>query len=183
MGEINQTDIVDQVENSISFYRESLDNKNGRAARAQQTYIEQNCITWLSQLVLECKVHREFGMTVDTVAMLTATQHGELLKLVYVCSPYKGNKKVNIATARQYCLEAIAAGYIPIAPHVMFYGTLDDDDPGQRAVGMKIGLELLCFCQELWVCGNRISDGMRGEIALAEALKILVRRMSTNEIL
>lgn len=183
MGEINQLDIVDQVENSISFYRDSLGNKNGRAARAEQTYIEQNCVTWLSQLVLECKAHREFGMTADTVAMLTATQQGEPLKLVYVCSPYKGNKKANIAAASQYCLDAIAAGYIPIAPHVMFYGILNDDDPGQRAVGMKIGLELLRFCQELRVYGSRISDGMRGEIALAEALKISVRRMSTNEIL
>jgi hypothetical protein len=56
----------------------------------------------------------------------------------------------------------------------MYYDILDDDDPGQRAVGMKIGLELLRFCRELWVYGGKISEGMCAEIALAEVLKIPV---------
>ena len=34
---------------------------------------------------------------------------------------------------------------------------------------------LLSVCQEVWVCGGRISSGMAGEIALAENLGIPVR--------
>jgi len=165
---------LEQIETSISSYRHSLDLKNGRAAYAQRLHIEQNCVSWLSELTAECKVHRKFGMTADTATMLAAKYQGEPLNLVYICSPYKGNKKANIAAARQYCIDAIADGYIPIAPHVMFYDILNDDDPGQRAVGMKMGLELLHFCRELRVYGGRISEGMRGEITLAKALKIPV---------
>ena len=52
---------------------------------------------------------------------------------------------------------------------------LDDSDPEQRAIGLKLGHRLLSVCQEVWVCGGRISSGMAGEIALAENLGIPVR--------
>jgi hypothetical protein len=41
-----------------------------------------------------------------------------------------------------------------------------------------MGLILLNFCNEIWVFGQRISNGMRREIAYAEARGILVRYFS-----
>ena len=37
-----------------------------------------------------------------------------------------------------------------------------------------MGLRLLAFCDELWVCGDKITDGMRTEIAEAERLGIRI---------
>nr|WP_319488604.1 DUF4406 domain-containing protein [uncultured Caproiciproducens sp.] len=170
-------DLLDQIENSLDAYKHARGLGNDRSAFAQRLHIEQNCVSWMRDLVAECRAYRKFSMTADTVATLVKTHEGKPLKLIYMCSPYKGNKKANIAAARQYCFNAIANGYIPIAPHVMFYDILDDDDPGQRAVGMKMGIELLRFCSEVWVFGSRISDGMLKEIVLAQTLKIPVRRM------
>lgn len=52
---------------------------------------------------------------------------------------------------------------------------LDDSEPEQRAIALKLGHRLLSVCQEVWACGSRISSGMAGEIALAETLCIPVR--------
>ena len=173
-------DLLDQIENSLGSYNHAFEIENGRSAYAQRRHIENNCPAWLAQLVRECQAYRKFGMTADTAAAIYALHEENPLKLVYVCSPYKGDRKANIEAARGYCLEAMAEGYIPIAPHVMYYGIIDDDDPGQRAIGRKIGLELLRFCRELRVYGSVTSEGMRSEIATAEAIKIPVRRMDAN---
>lgn len=62
-----------------------------------------------------------------------------------------------------------------IAPHLLYPQMLDDSEPEQRAIALKLGHRLLSVCQEVWACGSRISSGMAGEIALAETLCIPVR--------
>ena len=46
-----------------------------------------------------------------------------------------------------------------------------------------MGLELLRRCDELWVCGGVISEGMRGEIAFAARYNILTRYYSCLEMM
>ncbi len=43
---------------------------------------------------------------------------------------------------------------------------------------MEMGRELLTICDELWVFGDRISEGMAAEIELAEGLSLRVRRFN-----
>lgn len=64
---------------------------------------------------------------------------------------------------------------VPIAPHLLFTQFLDDGIPEERQTGLKQGLELLKYCQELWVFGERISEGMQGEIDVAQELCIPIR--------
>lgn len=64
---------------------------------------------------------------------------------------------------------------IPIAPHIYFTQFLDDDDPQERRLGLDMGLELLKLCSELWVFGNRLSEGMKGEIENAKRLGIPIQ--------
>ena len=45
-----------------------------------------------------------------------------------------------------------------------------------------MGLRVLASCDELWICGSRISHGMGCEIAEAERLGIPVRNISTEQI-
>ena len=87
--------------------------------------------------------------------------------LVYICSPYAGDIETNTAAARRYCRFAVEAGYIPIAPHLLFPQFLNDSDPKERELGLFFGNALLSKCTEMFVLGNRISEGMEAEIKRA----------------
>ncbi len=168
-------DTLEKAENAVANFRHALEIENGSSAYVNLRNIERNSMAWIPELAAECKAYRKFAMTAATVSALAATCEKDPQKLIYVCSPCRGNVKVNIAAARRYCYEVIGAGYVPIAPHVMFDGMLDDNLPDERAAGMRMGLELLRFCSELWAYGPYVSFGMRKEIELAEALKIPVK--------
>ena len=59
------------------------------------------------------------------------------------------------------------AGYIPIAPHLLFPQFLNDSDPKERELGLFFGNALLSKCVEMFVFGSRISEGMEAEIKRA----------------
>ena len=61
---------------------------------------------------------------------------------------------------------------IPFALHLLFTRFLDDLKPEERELGCRMGLEVLEKCDELWVMGPRISEGMAAEIEYAERLGI-----------
>lgn len=87
--------------------------------------------------------------------------------IVYICSPYAGDIESNAAAARRYCRFAVEAGYIPIAPHLLFPQFLNDSDPKERELGLFFGNALLSKCAEMFVFGSRISGGMEAEIKRA----------------
>ena len=91
-----------------------------------------------------------------------------MLKLVYICSPLRGDIQSNIKKANTYCAYAAEKGVIPLAPHTIFTQYLDDTKPQQRQKGLEMGMELLKRCDELWVCGDVLSNGMKQEIEYAK---------------
>ena len=94
------------------------------------------------------------------------------MKLGYICSPLRGEIEENIKKAHKYCEYAAGCDVIPLAPHTIFTAYLDDTIKEQREQGLKMGLELLKRCDEIWVCGDEVSQGMQGEIDLATKLNI-----------
>lgn len=98
-------------------------------------------------------------------------------KLIYICAPLKGDIAGNIAKARGYCKTVLSMGYIPIAPHVMLDGVLNDNIPHERNTALKMGTELLTICSELWVFSSITSDRMQAEINLAKQIGIPVKRV------
>ena len=78
---------------------------------------------------------------------------------------------------------AAIIGYCPMAPHLMFPQFLNDNDPEQRDAGIRMGLQMLRRCDELWLCGDVISNGMAEEEKLARRLGVPVRTVSSQEIL
>jgi|GEM_PF-6193841 len=90
------------------------------------------------------------------------------MKLVYICSPYRGNIQENTAAAQRYCRDAYEKNCIPVAPHLYLPQFLDDDIPEERDLALRIGLRLINYCSEVWVHGHTISPGMRGEIEYAK---------------
>ena len=95
--------------------------------------------------------------------------------IIYICSPLRGNIERNVKKAIGYSRFAYSQGSIPLAPHLIFTTFLDDEIPEERRAGMEMGRELLTICDELWVFGDRISEGMAAEIELAKGLSLRVR--------
>ncbi|WP_024832195.1 DUF4406 domain-containing protein [Ruminiclostridium josui] len=104
------------------------------------------------------------------------------MKLVYICSPYAGNIENNVRFARAACLYAAEHGCAPVTVHLLYPQFLDDNVNAQRELGIRMGLRVLSSCDELWICGERISYGMSCEIAEAERLGIPLRNLSTEQI-
>lgn len=104
------------------------------------------------------------------------------MKLVYICSPFAGNIESNIWFARAACLYAANQGCAPVAVHLLYPQILDDNVPTQREIGIRMGLRVLASCDELWICGSRISHGMSCEITEAERIGIPIRSLSTEQI-
>ena len=102
-------------------------------------------------------------------------------KLVYIASPYAGDVQENILAAQNACRYAMAQGAVPIAVHLMYPQFLDDGSPGDREAGLQMGIRVLKACDELWLCGNRISAGMQRELDAAARLGIPIRQISSQE--
>lgn len=103
-------------------------------------------------------------------------------KLIYIASPYAGEIEQNVAFARKACRHAIQLGHTPIAVHLLYPQMLDDSNPVEREAGLRLGRRVLEVCDELWVCGGRISSGMAHEIAEAERLGIPIRSITIPEM-
>lgn len=105
---------------------------------------------------------------------------------IYVCTPYRADTpegvEKNARFARNCCRFVCDEGHVPVAPHLYYPRFLDDNDPEERAWGLARGLGDLKGCHELWVFGDRVSDGMAGEIVLAMDLGLPVLRFTDEEV-
>ena len=110
-------------------------------------------------------------------------------KMVFICSPYRADEadpleqakaiQRNIELARKGCRIAVERGFIPFAPHLFFPQFLNEE--GERSIGIMMGIQLLSLCDELWVLGRKVTDGMAKEISYARNLGIPVRIMENPE--
>lgn len=100
--------------------------------------------------------------------------------IVFICSPYAGDIENNVKAAQKYCRFAVAMGYIPFAPHLLFPQFLNDTDPKERDLGLFFGIALMSKCAELWVFGEMVSAGMAKEIEKAEKRGMPIRRFNSN---
>lgn len=100
--------------------------------------------------------------------------------LVYICSPFSGDIEGNTERTRQFCRFALENGQIPLAPHLMFPQFVNDADPEERDLALFMDVILMGKCQEVWVFGNVISEGMSVEIETAKRRRQLVRYFNEN---
>ncbi len=96
-------------------------------------------------------------------------------KMVFICSPYRGNTKRNISKAREYARFAALSGMSPVVPHLLFPQFLDDEKADERIKGIELGLLQMKQCDEMWIFGTEISTGMNYEIERAKGMNIVVR--------
>lgn len=97
-------------------------------------------------------------------------------KTVFIGHPVGGDIEGNIKKILTICADVHKKGTIPVAPYLVSLQYLDDTVSEDRILGMEANFE--CFhrgyIDELWLYGDRISEGMKREIELAKSLGIPV---------
>lgn len=103
-----------------------------------------------------------------------------MAKLIYLCSPYRGDVKYNTQMAMLIGREIAMRGMVPVIPHLYLPMLLNDDDEHERDLGLDAALVLLGYCDEMWIYDdNRTpSDGMAQELAEASTRCMPVKRVS-----
>jgi len=99
---------------------------------------------------------------------------------VFICSPYRGDVEKNIKLAKLAAGLVIFRGDIPIIPHLYFSQFLKEDNQPERIEGIKMGVELMKDCDELWIVGTNITAGMEFELKTAKEIKIPVKLYDEN---
>lgn len=107
-------------------------------------------------------------------------------KRVYICSllsaPSQAEMCGNMLAAREYSKQVSELwGCRTFAPHAYLPQLLNDHYPAERALALEIGLEVLNLCDALVICGDRISEGMKGEILKARQLGIKIYHLIKQE--
>jgi hypothetical protein len=93
--------------------------------------------------------------------------------LVYICSPYAGDVEKNTFRARAFSRFAVEKNCIPVAPHLLFPQFIDEET--ERWLGLKMGIVLMGKCEQVWVFGEAVSEGMAAEIEKAEKQQKRIR--------
>ncbi len=101
-------------------------------------------------------------------------------KLIFVCSPFRGETEYNIRCARSYCRFVIFRNHVPIAPHLVYPQFLDDTVRRERSIGLSCSATVLRHCDEVWAFGLKSSSGMKAEIEAAKRLGIPVRHFNSK---
>ena len=108
---------------------------------------------------------------------LLLKQRDHYTKSVYVCSPCGDESKKavykNMIAARFYMRYILTEMHFTSkAPHAYLPIFFSDTDYSERSLALKTGLKILEKNDFLFVCGNRITSGMRSEIDHAAKLGI-----------
>lgn len=93
--------------------------------------------------------------------------------LVYICSPFAGDMEGNTAKAKKYSRFAVDNGVIPLAPHLLLPLFMQEET--ERELAMFMNMVFLGRCEELWVFGSFISEGMQMEINKAQKKNMTIR--------
>ena len=103
-------------------------------------------------------------------ALTKILREKKFMPLVYICSPYRGDTENNTRKAREYCRYALEQNAIPFAPHLLYPQFMDDEE-----LALFMGRVMLDKCAEVWVFGETISSGMKGEIDRARSKKKVIK--------
>ena len=97
------------------------------------------------------------------------------MKKIFICSPFRGDIKVNTEKAKFYAGVLAKSGNIPIAPHLYFPMFLDENSATERMMGIEMGIQLMNTCDEVRVYGFNITEGMHFELNHARKKGIPIR--------
>ena len=85
--------------------------------------------------------------------------------VVYIAHPLGSgpDREKNLANAAKWVAWAAEQGVAPIADWIVLASQWEETT-GNRERGIAIDLELVKRCDEIWLCGGRVSPGMAQEL-------------------
>lgn len=95
------------------------------------------------------------------------------------CS-YSGDVTTNTENAKEYYRFALEQGQIPLALHLMFPLFMNDDVPAESEHAIFMDVILLGKCDELWISGESIYEGMRVKIEVAKKRRETIRYFNSK---
>jgi hypothetical protein len=97
-------------------------------------------------------------------------------KTIYIAHPIGGDIQGNIKKVLEICKAIHTDTTIPVVPYIVSLQYLDDENPKARDLGIEADFEAMRrgYVDEVWLYGDRITGGMKGEIDLALSLCIPV---------
>lgn len=101
----------------------------------------------------------------------------KFVPLVYICAPFRGNIEKNTKRAVKLGRLAYKEGNIPIIPHLLF-PFMDDNNEVDRKKALFADIILLGKCNEVWVLGDDITEGMKIELGVAKKRKQTIKYFS-----
>lgn len=105
--------------------------------------------------------------------------HYRDVRVVYVAhplnAPTEAERNANIARAARWCAWAFKSGYAPVADWIVLASQLDES---WREQGLRADCALIKRCDELWLVGGRVSEGMRIEAAAARLVGVPVKDLT-----
>lgn len=92
-----------------------------------------------------------------------------VIEIEYICHPVSGHVEQNIADIKRISRERHTDTRIPFVPYGWALQYLDDTNPDERALGVRANRAFFenGTIDRIYVCGHRVSRGMREEIILA----------------
>lgn len=93
--------------------------------------------------------------------------------LTIIESPFAGDIEANLCYARQAMLDSIRRGECPFASHLLYPQVLNDADPSERELGLKLAEKFYRHAAQVVVYDDfGISPGMARGIAYAQSLAL-----------
>lgn len=92
--------------------------------------------------------------------------------MAYITAPWNGNETENTELAVQYCRMIYEVGFNPICPILHLPLFLNKSLPQEHKDGQDMALDLLRRANVLVVCGDRVSENVKNDIAIAERYRI-----------
>ena len=98
--------------------------------------------------------------------------------LAYITAPWSSNEAENTELAAHYCRKIYEAGFSPICPILQLPLFLDQSMPQEHKDGQDMATDLLRRANVLVVCGDRVSESVKNDIAIAERYRITATTIS-----
>lgn len=102
--------------------------------------------------------------------------NGSAMTVVYLAHPVGGDVERNLIAARE--LYRRYTEWHPwvaiVAPWITECELWDDADPEQRRLGLERCMAVVAKCDQIWLCGPRVSEGMALERDAAMAAGVVV---------
>ena len=99
-------------------------------------------------------------------------------KVVYLAHPVGGDVPGNLKSIERWFLWVVRSFNVAVCvPWYLYVLKLDDELPADRQRGMRDDATILMRCDELWLCGDRVSPGMRAEAEVARQYGMPIKNL------